>query len=136
MQALGNHARSVPHSRRDIEVILTFLLSSFPVKTKHRTLNQENTSLHESQSNDAQHRKEDLKLMASVGLNYVSVVVYYDVVPPRFFVSCYLSEISAQIKQMEARLGWTKRTPRCALLQNIARIPRKISICCVRTRRS
>lgn len=42
--------------------------------------------------------------MASVGLNYVSVVVYYDVVPPRFFVSCYLSEISAQIKQMEARL--------------------------------
>ncbi len=42
--------------------------------------------------------------MASVGLEYVGVEVFYNSVPPRFMVSCDLVEITAQHEQVLAMM--------------------------------
>jgi len=79
-------------------------LKAKPVKTKHRAINQEKYFLARIAINDAQLKKEQLKLMASVGLEYVGVEVFYNSVPPRFMVSCDLVEITAQHEQVLAMM--------------------------------
>ncbi len=74
------------------------------MKTKLRALNQEKYFLARITINDTQHKKEHLKLMASVGLNYVGVDAHYSFVPPRFMVSCDPLELSTQHEQVVAMM--------------------------------
>lgn len=79
-------------------------LKNKPGKARSRTANQERYFLARVAVNDAQHKKEQLKLMASVGLKFVRMTVDYRFVPPRCLVHCGKKDLTAQLQETSKML--------------------------------
>ncbi len=80
------------------------LLRYYIGKARSRTANQERYFLARVAVNDAQHKKEQLKLMASVGLKFVRMTVDYRFVPPRCLVHCGKKDLTAQLQETSKML--------------------------------
>ncbi len=74
------------YSRHVIDVVLTFAAIIFS-EDKASCVKSGEVLPCANRNHDTQDKKEQLRLIASVGLNCVGVDVYYNFVPPRFRVS-------------------------------------------------
>ncbi|KLO07116.1 hypothetical protein SCHPADRAFT_945549 [Schizopora paradoxa] len=75
------------------------VLKNKPAKSRRRATNQEKYFLARVAVNDAQHRKEQLKQMASIGMKYISVFVDYREFPPRCLVNYSKEEMDSYAKE-------------------------------------
>ncbi|KLO07114.1 hypothetical protein SCHPADRAFT_894918 [Schizopora paradoxa] len=97
------------------------VLKDSPTKGSRRATNQEKYFLARVAVNDAQHRKEQLKQMASIGLKSISVSVDYREFPPRCLVNYSKEEMDLYARETKEIVEEAKTMlERCnALLQQL-----------------